>query len=269
MGSGGSFVAILLSIPLTAVALVGVVGVPKLQEILSNATSPDDDEFDEDGFSPRSRSKRGSSRSDRDKEDDAALWSDESDLKDEFSDELGSKKSPRSKSSLARSSKSKPVDDGFGSDLKEETDDLFSKPRTRFGQSPKETEATDMYATEPFKARSNPITRAEHVVPADTGRPNGRGGSDTFASGIEKLRSMGIERFHLEPGLGAGQYLFVCQVLAELPKADPERNTIHRFESEAADPAAAVSDVIKQVTEWQAETSVVKRTVEGPAEFRR
>ncbi len=29
MGSSGSFVAILLSVPLTAVALVGVVGVPK------------------------------------------------------------------------------------------------------------------------------------------------------------------------------------------------------------------------------------------------
>jgi len=255
MGSGGSFVAILLSVPLTAVALVGVVGVPKLQEILSNTTSRGDDEFDEDSFSPRSRSKRGSSRSDRDKEDDASLWSDESDLKDEFSDDLGSRKSPKSKTSLARNGKSKSADDGFGSDLKEDSDDFFSKPRTRFGQSPKETEP-EMYATEPFKPKS-PVVQAEHVAPANTPRATGRGGSDNFASGIERLRSMGVERFHLEPGLAAGQYLFVCQV-----EGAGESATVHRFEAEASDPAAAVADVTKQLSEWQAE-STVTRTAGG------
>jgi hypothetical protein len=260
MGSGGSFVALLLSIPLTAVALVGVVGVPKLQEILSNASSHGDDEFDEDGFSPRSRSKRGSSRSDRDKEEDASLWSDESHLKDEFSDELGSRKSSKSKSSLARNSKSKPADDGFGSDLKEDSDDFFNKPRSRFGQPSKQSEATDMVATEPFKSRS-PVVQAEHVTPANPPRATGRVGSDNFASSIEKLRSMGVDRFHLEPGLGAGQYLFVCQV-----EGAGESATVHRFEAEASDPTAAVADVTKQLAEWQAESSVTRT---AGAEFRR
>src|SRR5689334_23494712 len=167
MGSGGSFVAILLSIPLTAVALVGVVGVPKLQEMLSPATSHGDDEFGDGEFTPRSRSKRGSSRLDRDKEEDAAPWGDESDPKDEFSDSLGSKKSSKTRPSLSRNSKPKPAEDRFGSDLKEESDDLFSKPRSRFGSPSKETETAEMYSTEPYKPQS-PVVRAEHVSPANS-----------------------------------------------------------------------------------------------------
>lgn len=262
MGSGGSFVAILLSIPLTAVALVGVVGVPKLQELLSSATSSHgDDDFNDEGFGPRSRSKRGSSRSDRDKEDDAALWGDESNPDDGFSEGLGTKKPSKGRSSsLARNSKPKPADgDGFGSDLKDDPDGFFSKPRSHSGSS-KETESPEMYATQPFKSRSQ-VVPAEHVAPANSPRAAGRGGSDNFASAIEKLRGMGIDRFHLEPGLGAGQYLFVCQV-----EGTGESATVHRFEAESSDPAAAVTDVMKQLTEWQAESSVTRTAEAG---FRR
>jgi hypothetical protein len=257
MGSGGSFVAVLLSIPLTAVALVGVVGVPKLQEMLSPVTSHGDDEFGDGDFTPRSRSKRSPSRSDRDTGDDAAPWGDESDPKDEFSDSLGTKKSSRNRPSLSRSSKPKPAEDRFGSDLKEESDDLFSKPRGRFGSTPKETETAEMYSTEPFKPQS-PVVRAEHVSPASSPRATGR--SD-FASSLEKLRAMGIDRFHLEPGLAAGQYLFVCQV-----EGTGELATIHRFEAEASDPGAAVDDVMKQLAAWQAESTVTRT---AGAEFRR
>ena len=239
MGSGGSFVAILLSIPLTAVALVGVVGVPKLQEILSNTTSHGDDEFDEDSFSPRSRSKRGSSRGDRDKEEDASPWGDESDLKEEFSDDLGSRKSPKSKSTLARNGKSKPADDGFIYDLKEDSDDFINKPRKRFGQSPKDTES-EMYATEPFKAKS-PIVQAEHVTPANTPRASGRAGSDNFASSIEKLRSMGVERFHLEPGLAAGQYRVV------IVQRDGQKDLGFPFAGMNAPPYTVAEGEIKEV----------------------
>jgi hypothetical protein len=110
-------------------------------------------------------------------------------------------------------------------------------------------------ATEPFKARS-PIVQAEHVTPANTPvRPG------TFASAIEKLRSMGVNRFHLVPGLESGHVLFVCQVEGTDASA-----TVHRFEAEHSDPAAAVADVIKQLTDWQAESSVTKT---AGAEFRR
>jgi hypothetical protein len=257
MGSGGSFVAILLSVPLTAVALVGVVGVPKLQEMLSPASSHGDDEFDDGDFAPRSRSKRGSSRLDREKDQDAVAWGEESDPADEFSESLGTRKSSKSRPSLSRGGKPKPAEDSFASDLKEESDDLFSKPRGRFGSTPKETETAEMYSTEPFKQQS-PVVRAEHVSPASTPRATGR--SD-FASSLEKLRSMGIDRFHLEPGLAAGQYLFVCQV-----EGTGESATVHRFEAEAADPAAAVDDVMKQLAGWQAESSVTRT---AGTEFRR
>jgi hypothetical protein len=256
MGSGGSFIAILLSVPLTAVALVGVVGVPKLQEMLSPASSQGDDEFDEDSFSSRPRTKRGASRSGREKEDDAALWSDESDFDEQFADDLGSKtKSARSKPSLARTSRTKPAEDSTQSDPSDDSDDFFSKPRSRFGQSQKEPEPTEMYATEPFKPRSQ-VQQAQHVEPAvPAARP------DNFASALDRLRAMGVDSFHLEPGLAAGQYLFVCLV-----DGAGESATVHRFEAEAADPSAAVADVLKQLAEWQAESSMTRT---AGAEIRR
>jgi len=259
MGSGGSFVALLLSVPLTAVALVGVVGVPKLQEMLSPASSHGDDEFGDDGFTPRSRSKRGPSKSSRDNDPEAAPWDEAGALEDDTEDFSGKPKSAKSRSTLTRGNKPKPSADSFESDLDQEPDNFFKNPpRSRFGQSPKEPEAIEpMVATEPFKSRPA-VTTANHETPAVA--PS-QSRTDGFAAGIEKLRAMGVERFHLEPGLGAGQYLFVCQV-----EAAGEAGTVHRFEAEAGDPAAAVAEVTRQLSDWQAESSVTKT---AGAEFRR
>jgi hypothetical protein len=231
---------------------------PKLQEMLSPASSHGEDEFDEDSFSPRSRTRRGSSRSERDKDGDAALWDDDSGFEDELTDDLGSRNKPsktKTRPSLARGAKSSQADDAFSSDLDDNADDLFSKPsRGRFGQTAHEPEATEMAVTEPFKRSA--VIQAEHVTPASTpNRP------DNFASAIEKLRSMGVDQFHLVPGLAAGQFLFVCQV-----EAAGESGTIHRFEAEAGDPTAAVADVMKQLSAWQADSSVTRT---AGAEFRR
>ena len=258
MGSGGSFIAILLSVPLTAVALVGVVGVPKLQEMISSTSTSDrgDNDFDPDGFSSRSRSRRGSSRTERDKEPDADLWSEEKSEEDGFSDDFGSKpRSSRSKATLARNNKSKSSADSFGSDLEDDAGDaFFDKPsRPRFGQSTREPETLGTVATEPFKASRSNVMTAEHVTPAVPPKADG------FAASIERLRSQGVERFHLVPGLGAGQFLFVCEL-------DGESATTHRFEAEAADPTLAVADVMRQVAAWQAESTVTKT---AGAEFRR
>jgi hypothetical protein len=253
MGSSGSFVAILLSVPLTVVALVGVVGVPKLQEMLSSTSSHEDDEFDREGFGSRSKSKRGTSKSDREQEEDAGLWSEGAGLDEELGDDFGSKpKSAKSKSLTARGGKSKnPIDD-VDSELEEQpADDLFNRPsRSRFGQTPKEPNQIERVSTvDPFAPRSA-VTTADFTTPAAPVRGGASGG---FAAAIERLRTMGIERYHLEPGLAAGQFLFVCQV--NVGGKDP---TVHRFEAEAGDPALAVEDAMKQVAAWQAESSMTK-----------
>ena len=256
MGSSGSFVAILLSVPLTVVALVGVVGVPKLQEMLASASSShDDDGFDPDGFSSRSRSKRPSSKADREK--DADPWGDDSAGANALEDEdFGSKPKSSKPKSLASKSKLRPSDDELGSDLEEKPEDGLFRKRSgsgRFGPTPKEPEEIDTVALEPFKAKS-PVINADLKTPA----PVRGGGNGSFVAAIERLRGMGVERYHLEPGLGAGQFLFVCQV-----EGHETAPTIHRFEAEAGDPTIAVEDVLKQVASWQSETSVTRTAGAG------
>ncbi len=259
MGSGGSFVAILLSVPLTAVALVGVVGVPKLQEMLSSSSSShDEDDFDIDDFDSRPRSKRTPAKSSRGRTD-ADPWSAEADLEDDLLDDFGSKpKSVKGRSTLTRNSRPKSLDAAADSELLDDSgDDFFSKPgRSRFGQNPREPEAVDMVSSEPFKSRTG-VTTADHQTPAPGTRSapptNSSARVDGFAAAVEKLRAMGGDRFHLEPGLAAGQFLFVCQMASS-----DQSGTIHRFEAESSDPAAAVADVLQQISAWQSESSVTK-----------
>jgi hypothetical protein len=247
MSSGGSFVAILLSIPLTAVALVGVIGVPKLQELISSASPKADDDFDHEGFSSRSKSKRGS-KSSRDSLDDADPWGNEAEGSESLFDDLDEKpKTSKPKVALNRS-KSRGGEDEAAAELDAPADDPFGRPgRGRFGTNPREPEEVEMVSTDPFRNRSS-VTTADFNSPSRT-QPPAR--TDGFAESINRLRTLGVSRFHLEPGLSAGQFLFVCQL-------DGESATIHRFEAEATDPAAAVNDVYQQVTAWQAEQTVSK-----------
>jgi hypothetical protein len=264
MGSGGSFVAILLSVPLTAVALVGFIGVPKLQEIVSSATSRGDDDLDGEGFSSRSKSKRGSSKADRFADEDADPWGDES-TKDALTDDDFSGKSKTSKSSksaLSRLGRTKPGTEDRDSALADDkTDDLYNRaPRGRFGQTPREPDAIEPAASNPFSSRGS-VATADFLSrsPATGGTGAGRSAAGSgFVTAIEKLRAVGIERYRLEPGLTAGQFLFVCQ--ANPVAGDP---AIHRFEAEANDPAAAVEDVLKQVGDWKATAGATRTALES------
>lgn len=70
-------------------------------------------------------------------------------------------------------------------------------------------------------------------------------GAFTWTEARRRLAELGIHEFHLEPGLERDQYLFVCL----FTPGDDARVT-HRFEAEAGDPLAAVQDVLSQVDGW-------------------
>jgi hypothetical protein len=71
------------------------------------------------------------------------------------------------------------------------------------------------------------------------------GAALTWTEARRRLTELGIEQFHLEPGLHRDHYLFVCLFS---PGDDPR--VTHRFEAEAADPLAAVQDVLGQIDGW-------------------
>lgn len=72
--------------------------------------------------------------------------------------------------------------------------------------------------------------------------------SITWQDARRRLADLGIDQFHLEPGLESDQYLFVCLLT---PGTD-ERVT-QRFEAEAGEPLAAVQAVLTQIDDWLAQ----------------
>ncbi|QDT38444.1 hypothetical protein [Stratiformator vulcanicus] len=62
---------------------------------------------------------------------------------------------------------------------------------------------------------------------------------------IDQLKRHGIERFALTEGSRPGNFYFTCG----LPPSGPYR-TVRRFEAEAANPTAAVADVLHQLEEF-------------------
>lgn len=71
------------------------------------------------------------------------------------------------------------------------------------------------------------------------------GAALTWTEARRRLTELGIDQFHLEPGLQRDHYLFVCLFS---PGDDPR--VTHRFEAEAADPLMAVQDVLSQIDGW-------------------
>lgn len=67
----------------------------------------------------------------------------------------------------------------------------------------------------------------------------------TWTEARRRLTELGIEQFHLEPGLQRDHYLFVC-----LFSPGDEPRVTHRFEAEAAEPLAAVQEVLTQIDGW-------------------
>lgn len=67
----------------------------------------------------------------------------------------------------------------------------------------------------------------------------------TWRDATRRLQELGIDNYHLERGESFESFLFVCS----FNPADTENVTM-RFEAEADEPLAAVSDVLDQIDRW-------------------
>lgn len=70
------------------------------------------------------------------------------------------------------------------------------------------------------------------------------GGELTWRDAVRRLRSLGIEDYHLSPGRGE-EFHFACSYS---PRNSPR--VVHRFEAEAREPLAAVEKVLSQIDDW-------------------
>lgn len=67
----------------------------------------------------------------------------------------------------------------------------------------------------------------------------------TWRQASAKLNDLGVKNYHLERGVTEGTFLFVCMFS---PGDSPQ--VVHRFEAEADDPLIAVNQVLQQIDRW-------------------
>lgn len=68
----------------------------------------------------------------------------------------------------------------------------------------------------------------------------------TWQSAAQHLEDLGITSYHLEPGSELGSFLFVCSF-----RPAASSNVTMRFEAESTQPLDAVDDVLAQIDRWQ------------------
>lgn len=69
----------------------------------------------------------------------------------------------------------------------------------------------------------------------------------TWKSAVERLNRLEIRNFRLEPGQQLGQFVFICSYT---PQHSPRLS--YRFEAQADEPLRAVEKVLEQIDNWMA-----------------
>jgi hypothetical protein len=232
---GGAFAAILLSVPLSAVALMSVFGIPQLTKIVGLNHSDD-----EGADIERGRDRRGRSRKTADT--NADLWDSEADADsaDDELDESTATAEDRASGRLMRARLGINRRRNSASDFEPDEE----KPDPLADAMDEPAEDPPAVTSNPFSPRKKTVELAEYT---DEAAP-AAGKSKNFADAVKRLGTLGVSRYHLEPGLTAGSFLFVCLVDSETANGE-----VHRFEAEARDPQMAVDDVIRQVSSWKNE----------------
>lgn len=232
--AGSTVLTFLMSIPVAAVGLMAVFGVPPLSSVIAASRGNHDINlgFEEDDRSTRSgRSERGTT------DEEAPSWSDsdsETDLgsvtdieSDETErDDLGFS---RSESKGGRKRSSSPLADARSS---ESDNDAL-----RFDDEKPETEKSSSKSRGLKRDAANPF-------PEDA-PTSSRGSRVSMKESLKKLNSLNVKKYHLVPGSEPNTWLFVCMFAP-----GDDQKVIHRFESEDADPDQAVAKTVEQIDAW-------------------
>lgn len=228
--AGSTFLTFLVSIPLAAMGLMAVFGVPPLASVIaaSRGLSDTNRDFEEDD--------RGSRHSGQSQFEDwdsgtAPDWkadgADMTDIEpgnageDDEYDALGFRKIPRSGDKTdprnSRKGNSRPERDEFGG-----PDSTDAAPSGSLG----------LLSPRGGAKQGSP----EHLIFVDP---------VSMKDSLKKLNSLGVKHYHLERGVDQDTWLFVCLFV---PGDDPR--ITHRFEAESDDPDRAAAETVQQIDSW-------------------
>lgn len=231
-----SFATILLLIPILAVPMLAIFGVPQFTPAV---TSPFDDaksrkktDSEAPPFSPSSRETDTFEQFAASNTTETAAWA--SDTVDPASQKLADRRNP-----------------GRGQPVSHEV--VLNEPSapSPFASEAPATPRRNMDAVPGSYRRSRPDSSTAATVPAgpkaSRSAPAVVEPQLTWREAVQRLNTMGIRNFRLEPGHQPSQFLFNCSYT---PRDNPRVS--YRFEAEADEPLRAVERVLEQIDTWLA-----------------
>lgn len=228
--SGSSLGTLLFSVPLAAIPLMAIFGIPQFAPLVASPERTEGYERDDD----RPAERRG--RSERRRSDDFAEEPDDLDapvFESRPRPPVGRSLDERYARIREDGSNRRELSHEQGSGSVE--DDLDS------GSSGVDTfEGGRRQRPETGGLSERSRTVAEPPVTENAGL--------TWKAAAQRLQELGITNYHLEQGSEALSFLFVCSFCQPTSP-----NVEMRFESEAAEPLDAVGDVLAQINQWQAQ----------------
>lgn len=233
--AGSTFVTFLVSIPLAAMGLMAVFGVPPLASVIAASRGLSDANR---GFSEDDRGGRHSGDNQFEDWDSgtAPEWkadgTDPTDIAQDTGetpdrDDLGFSKLPRAE------------------DRNDPRDSRQGRPRSTreaFGAS-EPAEESSAKASSLLSPREGAKQRASEFALNSSGDLDSRPVS--MKDSLKKLNSLGVKHYHLERGVDQDTWLFVCLFVP----GDDTRVT-RRFEAESDDPDRAAEETVKQIDDW-------------------
>lgn len=216
--AGSTFATLLMSVPLAAVGLMAVFGVPPLSSVIAATRGLND---------------RGDRNSSEDQFEDwdsgtASEWK-SGETAPEDSEVSSSDKGDSSKAPRALNDDSS-TDSDWG---------RLSSKRSR-GRSDSVSNVKDSSNSDNSPAETSPGLR-----PLMSGRQDSSSRPLSMKESLKKLNALGVKHYHLERGTDADTWLFVC-----LFAPGDEARVTHRFESESDDPDRAAEETVKQLDSW-------------------
>ena len=234
--AGSTFLTFLVSIPLAAMGLMAVFGVPPLASVIAASRGLSDTKRDFEADDRGSRRSGQSQFEDWDsgtapdwKADAADLTDIEADStrEDGEHDDLGFSKLPREGDKTdakdSRQGKPRSARDAFGNSDSSD-DGLSGSPALLSPRGGAKNRSSEFAMNSSVNLDSPPASMKDS---------------------LKKLNSLGVKHYHLERGVDQDTWLFVCLFVP----GDDTRIT-HRFEAESDDPDRAAAETVQQIDSW-------------------
>ena len=222
--AGSTFVTFLMSVPLAAVGLMAVFGVPPLSSVIAATRGLNET----DRGSKDTDASNSNSREDQFKNWDSGTapeWNSDGATPDE--DQLGDVEDISSSKPSRRTGEPGTTGSRRGG--------LSSTLDLKHGDS----DPTQPGSRSPRPGRGDSRIGLNESDEEPVSRP------PAMKDSLKKLNALGVKHYHLERGTDQDTWLFVC-----LFCPSDESRVTHRFEAESDDPDRAAEETVKQLDGW-------------------